>query len=90
MDIFSNFFSINNFIVGPKFPIKNAIKKNLDPLVNKEIIIKYAILKCINPLLIVKSLKGRGEKPAIASKVIQAIIPPSDETLFFQKDGSTP
>ena len=38
----------------------------------------------------VKSLKGIGEKPAIASKVIQAIIPPSEETLFFQKDGSTP
>ena len=45
MDTFSNFFSINSFIVGPKFPIKNAIKKNLDPLVNNEIIIKYAILK---------------------------------------------
>ena len=90
MDIFSNFFSINNFIVGPKFPIKNATKKNLDPLVNKEIITKYAKLKCINPLLMVNSLKGTGENPAIASKVIQAIIPPSEETLFFQKDGSTP
>ena len=90
MDIFSNFFSINNFIVGPKFPIKNAIKKNLDPLVNKEIITKYAKLKCIKPLLMVNSLKGTGENPAIASKVIQAIIPPSEETLFFQKDGSTP
>ena len=42
-------------------------------------IIKYAKLKCINPLLIVKSLKGTGEKPAIASKVIQAIIPPSED-----------
>ena len=90
MDIFSNFFSINNFIVGPKFPIKNAIKKNLDPLVNKEIIIKYAMLKCINPLLMVKSLKGKGENPAIASRVIHAITPPSEETLFFQNSGSTP
>ena len=90
IDTFNNFFSINNFIVEPKFPIKNAIKKNLDPLVNKEIKIKYAKLKCINPLLMVKSLKGTGENPAIASKVIQAITPPSEETLFFQNDGSTP
>ena len=90
IDNFNNFFSINNFIAGPKFPIKNDIKKNLDPLVIKEIIIKYAKLKFINPLLIVKSLKGTGENPAIASNVIQAITPPSEETLFFQKDGSTP
>ena len=33
----------------------------------------------------VKSLKGTGENPAIASKVIQAIVPPSEEILFFQK-----
>ena len=90
IDNFNNFFSINNFIVGPKFPIKKEIKKNLEPLVNKETIIKYTILKCTNPLEIVKSLKGIGENPAIASKVIHAITPPSDETLSFQKDGSTP
>ena len=90
IDIFNSFFSINNFIAGPKFPIKNAIKKNLEPLVNKEIITKYIRLKCINPLLIVKSLKGTGEKPAIANKVIHVITPPSEETLFFQKYGSTP
>ena len=90
IDIFNNFFSINNFIAEPKFPIKNAIKKNLEPLVNKEIITKYTMLKCINPLVMVKSLKGTGEKPAIANKGIQANTPPSDETLFFQKDGSTP
>ena len=34
--------------------------------------------------------EGTGEKPAIASKVIHAITPPSEDTLFFQKDGSTP
>ncbi len=90
IDIFNNFFSINSFIAGPKFPIKKAIKKNLEPLVNKEIIIKYIKLKCIKPLLIVNSLKGTGEKPAIANKVIHAIAPPSEEILFFQKDGSTP
>ena len=86
----NNFFSINNLIVFPKFPIKNEIKKNLDPLVNKEIITKYPKLKCINPLEIVSSLKGIGEKPAIANKVIHAITPPSEEILFFQNDGSTP
>ena len=32
----TNFFSIIFFIAGPKFPIKNAIKKNLEPLVNKD------------------------------------------------------
>ena len=90
IDTFKSFFSIINLIVGPKFPIKKAIRKNLEPLVNKETIIKYAKLKFTNPLEIVKSLKGRGEKPAIANKVIQANTPPSDETLFFQKDGSTP
>ena len=90
IDNFKSFFSINNFIVGPKFPIKKAIRKNLEPLVNKETIIKYAKLKCTNPLEIVNSLKGTGEKPASANKVIQANTPPSDETLFFQKDGSTP
>ena len=90
MDIFNNFFSINNFIAGPKFPIKKEIKKNLEPLVNKETITKYTMLKCTNPLEIVKSLKGTGENPAIASKVIHAISPPSDEILSFQKEGSTP
>ena len=88
-DIFNNFFSINNFIAGPKFPIKKAIKKNLDPRVTRATIIKYIMLKCINPLLMVNSLKGTGENPAIASKVIHAITPPSEDTLFFQKDGST-
>ena len=89
IDIFNSFFSINNFIAGPKFPIKKAIKKNLDPRVTRATIIKYIKLKCTKPLLIVRSLKGTGENPAIASKVIQAITPPSDETLLFQKDGST-
>ena len=35
-----SFFSIIFFIVGPKFPIKKAIIKNLDPLVKAEIKIK--------------------------------------------------
>ena len=89
IDNFRSFFSINDFIVGPKFPIRKEIKKNLEPLVNNATITKYNKLKCMKPLLIVKSLKGNGEKPAIASKVTHAIIPPSDEILSFQKEGST-
>ena len=33
---FRSFFSIIFFIVGPKFPTKNAIKKKRDPLVKRE------------------------------------------------------
>ena len=35
-----SFFSIIFFIAGPKFPIKKAIKKNLEPRVNSDTIIK--------------------------------------------------
>ena len=35
-----NLFSITFFIAGPKFPIKKAIIKNLDPLVKTATIIK--------------------------------------------------
>ena len=42
---FNNFFSMIFFIADPKFPIRNAIKKNLEPLVINEIIIKYSKLK---------------------------------------------
>ena len=37
IDTDNNLFSITFFIVGPKFPIKNAIIKNLEPLVMIEI-----------------------------------------------------
>ena len=88
---FNNFFSMIFFIVDPKFPIKNEIKKNLEPLVINEIITKYSKLKCTKPLVIVKSLNGIGENPAIANKVIHAIVPPSDDILSFKKDVlSTP
>ena len=40
IDTVSNFFSIIFFIAGPKFPIKKAMIKNLEPLVKKETIIK--------------------------------------------------
>ena len=39
------FFSMIFFIVDPKFPTKNAIKKNLEPLVINETTIKYNKLK---------------------------------------------
>ena len=80
-----SFFSIIFFIAGPKFPIKNAIKKNLKPRVNSDTRTKKKKLKCTNPLVIVSSLNGTGVKPAIASKVIQAMTPPSEDTLSFKK-----
>ena len=55
----------------------------------REMIIKYKILKFIKPLVIVSSLKGTGENPAIANKVIQAITPPSEETLSFKNEVSS-
>ena len=78
-------------MVGPKFPIKNAIKKKREPLVKREMMTKYNILKFIKPLVIVSNLKGTGEKPAIANSVIQAITPPSVDTLSFKNEAlSTP
>ena len=53
--------------------------------------IKNAILKFINPLLMVRSLKGTGENPAIASRVIQAIIPKGlDQTQKETKQSKQP
>ena len=45
IETFNNFFSIIFFIAEPKFPIRKAIIKNLEPLVIKETIIKYDKLK---------------------------------------------
>ena len=81
----TSFFSIIFFIAGPKFPIKNAIKKNLEPLVSNDIMTKYKKLKCTKPLVIVNNLNGTGVKPAIARRVIQAITPPSEDILSFKK-----
>ena len=77
-----SFFSIIFFIVGPKLPTKNATKKKREPLVTREIIIKYRILKLIKPLVIVSSLKGTGENPATANRVIHAITPPSEAVSY--------
>ena len=79
------------FIPDPKFPTRNAIKKNLEPLVINETTTKYSKLKLTKPLVIVRSLKGIGENPAIANKVIHAIVPPSEDILSFKNDVlSTP
>ena len=79
------------FMVDPKFPTRNAIKKNLEPLVINDTTKKYSKLKLTKPLVIVRSLKGIGENPAIANKVIQAIVPPSEDILSFKNDVlSTP
>ena len=49
------------------------------------------MLKLTKPLVMVSSLNGTGVKPAIAKSVIQAITPPSEETLSFKKEAlSTP
>ncbi len=91
MENFKNFFSKIFFIAEPKFPIRNAIIKNLKPLVIIETIIKYSKLKLTNPLVIVKSLNGIGENPAIANKVTHATVPPSVDILSLKNDVlSTP
>ena len=49
------------------------------------------MLKLTKPLVMVRSLNGTGVKPAIAKSVIQAITPPSEDTLSFKKEVlSTP
>lgn len=49
------------------------------------------MLKLTKPLVMVSSLNGTGVKPAIAKSVIQAITPPSEDTLSFKKEVlSTP
>ena len=49
------------------------------------------MLKLTKPLVMVSSLNGTGVKPAIAKSVIQAMTPPSEDTLSFKKEVlSTP
>ena len=52
------------------------LKKNLKPLVMVHIKIKDIKLKWIIPLEIVKSLNGRGVKPAVTNMPNQAKNPP--------------
>ena len=58
------FFSIKSPNFLPKRLVKYETKKNLNPLVNKQIKKKTIILKPITPLVIVKTLKGSGVNPA--------------------------
>ena len=50
---------------------------------------KKNILKCINPLEIVKSLKGNGVNPAVKRIPSQEIKPPLVENFSFKKFGSS-
>ncbi len=63
--------------------LKEKIKKfRDDELHHKDI----AYEEGAKPLVIVSSLNGIGENPAIANKVIQVKTPPSEETLSFKND----
>ena len=78
--IFADLFSTQGIIFFPKKRIAPANKKNLDPLVRVETIIKTKKLKCINPLEIVSSLKGTGVNPAMINNITQAQKPFPIET----------
>ena len=59
-------------IFSPNLYVKYATKKNLEPLVIMHTKIKDIKLKWIIPLEIVKSLNGKGVKPAVINIPIQA------------------
>ena len=82
-------FSRNGPNLFPYLLVKNAIKKNLRPLVTIQMIIKKIKLKWINPLEIVKSLNGRGVNPAVKSIPSQEAKPPVVENFSFKKFGSS-
>ena len=81
-------FSRNGPNFSPNLYVKKATKKNLDPLVKTQITIKKIRLKCIKPLEIVNSLKGRGVKPAVTKIPSQEKKPPAVENFSFKKLGS--
>ena len=83
------FFSNRGPIFCPYLYVKYATKKNRNPLVMVHMIINENILKLINPLDIVKSLKGSGVKPAVTSIPNHDIKPPFEENLSFKKLGSS-
>ena len=56
--------SINLTNFSPNFAVKIETKKNLKPLEIKLIIINEIISNAIKPLVIVKTLYGKGVKPA--------------------------
>ena len=89
IDHFVPCLSKNGPNFSPNLYVRKATKKNLDPLVTIQIIIKKIILKCINPLEIVKSLNGKGVKPAVTRIPSHEIKPPLVENLSFRKFGSS-
>ena len=54
-----------------------------------QIIINEIKLKCMKPLDMVKSLKGKGVKPAVIRIPNQEKKPPFEENFCFQKFGSS-
>ncbi len=58
------FFSKESIKALPNLANKNDTRKNLKPRANKEVIKKIKILKPIKPLVMVKTLKGKGVNPA--------------------------
>ena len=67
---FFPFFSIKGPIDDPNLLTKNANKKNLKPLVIRQVTKKINKLNFIKPLVIVRSLKGTGVNPAINNVTI--------------------
>ena len=63
-DHLAPFFSMKRLNVFPNFADKKATIKNLKPRAIIQIKKNMNILKFIIPLVIVKSLKGKGVKPA--------------------------
>ena len=72
---------------SPNLYVKKDTRKNLEPLVKKQIIIKKIKLKLIKPLEIVNSLKGRGVNPAVTKIPSQEKKPPDVENFSFKKLG---
>ncbi len=78
---FVPFLSKSGPIFSPNLYVKYATKKNLKPLVTMHIKIKDIKLKWIIPLEIVKSLNGKGVKPAVNNIPSQVLNPPPDANL---------
>ena len=75
MDHTAPFFSINFTKGSPNLNVKYETKKNLNPLEIKLIKTKIIILNPIRPLVIVKTLNGKGVNPARKSVTSQMYIP---------------
>jgi len=79
------FFSKNTTNFSPYFADKYETKKNLNPRDIKEIKTNRNILNPIKPLVIVKTLYGKGVNPAKKSINNQAKIPLSFKRFSFNE-----